>query len=174
MTDKPNDQPTKTVKQAIYTKEIIIDYLENKEYPLSFEKNKKRHLRDKVENMKMIDGKIHQKLEENGAFKLLFFAEDNEEKAKLIIAEHNKAHFKTAKMYERLNNLAIGITRNDIISVIDKCKNCQIQNKIQRYNTIKPIIAKHTFHRFQIVWKSLPKFITSLLKSKNHITNITY
>ncbi|KAF7676623.1 Pro-Pol polyprotein [Cucumispora dikerogammari] len=78
-----------------------------------------------------------------------------QKKTALLVAEHEKAHFKTEKIFERLNNIAIKITRNEVKTVIDACANCQIQNKMKTYNSIQPIIAKHAFHRYKMDLMSL-------------------
>ena len=68
----------------------------------------------------------------------------------MIREEHEKAHYKTEKIYDRIKIIAIGILRAEVKSVIDACVNCQVQSSMQTYNAIKPIIAKHVFHRFQM------------------------
>ncbi|KAF7685351.1 hypothetical protein CDIK_3900 [Cucumispora dikerogammari] len=97
MSEKRNNDNQKQPKHPIYTRDIIFDYLQFDQYPSSFDKNKKRALRNKVQNMKIIDNKIHQKIEQNGSFKVLFFESETAKKTALIVAEHEKAHFKTEK-----------------------------------------------------------------------------
>ncbi|KAF7689097.1 Pro-Pol polyprotein [Cucumispora dikerogammari] len=146
--DKPiNSQKTKS--QA-YDKETMTKYLSDGIYPSKLNKEQKKYLRNKTRDMRLIGGKLHQKNEKNGPYKIVFYEGDINSKKELIMAEHNKAHFRSEKMYERINNIAIGISRKEIRDVLKGCENCQIQTKIQTYKAITAIVAKHVFHRFQM------------------------
>lgn len=46
--------------------------------------------------------------------------------------------------------MSVGITREMLRNFIKKCKNCQISDSLQTYQTIKPIKTTRKFIRYQM------------------------
>ena len=121
----------KTTKDYI-TKENIINYLELKKYSDELTKIQKRLLRRKAEGLKYIDGKLYKQV--GVAIKNFFILSvDKPEMVDFIKKYTKKNHSRDDKTFAIVHASAVGITRDFVREVLNKCTECQISNKMQTY-----------------------------------------
>ena len=131
------------------TTENLVNLIKLKQYPKEATKNQKRALRRKADSLIENDGKIYKK--EGNLLKLFFNTDSGPEQKETFVYEiHNRNHSRFEKTFSKIQTSSVGISRDFVRNVLKKCKKCQISNKIQTYNVIKPIMTRKKFERFQM------------------------
>lgn len=130
-------------------KKIIKNYVTKKIYPENYSDNEKRTLRRKCEGLIVHNENLYK--EKNSSLYRFFFPEtDSKEIEEFLSIYHCTNHSKEGKLFAKIKDVSVGITRQMVRDFIKKCKNCQISETLQTYQTITPIKTISKFERFQM------------------------
>ncbi|KAG0440538.1 hypothetical protein DMUE_1668 [Dictyocoela muelleri] len=117
----------------------------NGTYPAGLNKDQKKNFRKKCRNFILVDGIF--KYEDNGAIKDVVLSCDLQNKRRIILEYHNVDHGRVRPTFEKIKCDYVGITVNDVKSVIIDCINCLRETPPNIQPGIIPILSNYCHER---------------------------
>ncbi|KAG0427963.1 Pro-Pol polyprotein [Dictyocoela muelleri] len=126
-------------------KNKIIIFLLNAIYPPNLTKEQKKTFRKRCKNFLLIDGVL--KYRDDQIIKDVVLSNDIRLKNRIISEFHNVDHARVRPTFERVKSAFVGITVNDVKSVLNVCINCLRETPPNLQQGITPILSNYCHER---------------------------